>query len=190
MAVQFDAKKARARGEQLGDAIPIHLVMKTNEPWVPLRILGLGAPPKAPIEADVFLLTDQAPNMLPLPAGATGIGPRAAGLSQERSEPANRFLLSDLGSDRGMKWVPRDGMWFTHLELEAKAGDLTYDLALNVDGGTPSAVDAGLAEPGTAASSNTAPPAGVWAVVVGIALLFVLVVVAGRERRGGPKVAI
>jgi hypothetical protein len=190
MAVEFDAKKARNRGEQIGDAIPIHLVMKTNEPWVPLRILGLGAPPKAPIEADVFLLTDQAPNMLPVPAGHTGSGPAAPGLEQVRSEPANRLLLSDLGSDRGMKWVPRHGMWFTYLSLDAKAGDLTYDLALNVNGGAPSAVDAGLSEPGAAASSSSAPPAGVWAVVVGIALLFVLVVAAGRERRGGPKVAI
>ena len=189
MAVQFDAEKARARGEQIGDAIPIHLVMKTDEPWVPLRILGLGAPPEAPIEADVFLLTDQAPNMLPLPAGASGLGPRAPGLRQERSEPASRFLLTDLGSDRGMKWVPRDGMWLTHLSLEAKAGELTYDLALNVNGGTPSPVDAGFSS-AKAAPERSAPPAGVWAVVVGVALLFVLVVAAGRERRGGPKVAI
>ncbi len=79
MAVQFDANKAKARGERLGDAIPIHLVMKTDQPWVPLRILGLGAPPNAPITADVFLLTDQAPNMLPVPDRAEGVGPGGAG---------------------------------------------------------------------------------------------------------------
>ena len=102
MAVQFDAKKARARGENLGDAIPIHLVMPTKEPWVPLRILGLGAQPNVRIQADVFLLTDRAPNMLPVPIGADGRGPAASGLRLERSERASPFLLTDLRSDKGM----------------------------------------------------------------------------------------
>jgi hypothetical protein len=188
MAVQFDAKKAKARGERLGDAIPIHLIMKTQEPWVPLRILGLGAPPNAPIEADVFLLTDEAPNMLPVPAGHTGIGPSAPGLRQERSEAAPGTLLTDLGSDRGMKWVPRDGMWLTYLTLDAKAGQLTYDLALNTRGGFPSPVAAGLSAPRHEPGSS--PPAGAWAAAVGIALLIVLLVAAGRERRGGPRMAV
>jgi hypothetical protein len=188
MAVQFNAKKAKARGERLGDAIPIHLVMKTREPWVPLRILGLGAGPNAPIQADVFLLTDQAPNMLPVPAGVRGIGPRAPGLVQERSQPASNSLLRDLGSDRGMKWIPRTGMWFTHLTLDAKAGELTYDLALNVDGGMPSPVDAGLSS--ATARSRSGPSATVWAVAVGIGLLIVMLFVAARERRGGPRVAV
>jgi hypothetical protein len=184
MAVQFDAKKAKARGEQLGDAIPIHLVMRTREPWVPLRILGLGAGANAPIQADVFLLTDQAPNMLPVPAGATGSGPRAPGLEQKRSEGASRFLLGQLRSDRGMKWLPNRGMWLTFLTLDAKAGDLKYDLALNVKGGRPSPVDAGFTR-APVVSLPSGSPAMVWAVAVGVGLLVVLLVVAGRERRGG-----
>ena len=56
MAVQFDAKKAAARGESVGDAIPIHLVMKTRQSWVPLRILGLGAKSNA-VRNDPFLLS-------------------------------------------------------------------------------------------------------------------------------------
>ncbi|MFL5798383.1 MAG: DUF2330 domain-containing protein [Actinomycetota bacterium] len=188
MAVQFDAKKAAARGERIGDAIPIHLVMRTKEPWVPLRILGLGASPKTVIQADVFLLTDRAPNMLPVPAGNTDIGPQANGLVQRRSEGASSLLLSDLGSDRGMKWLPRRGMWFTFLTLDAKAGDLTYDLALNVNGGSPSPVDAGFASAPAAAPSG--PPAMLWAVVVGVGLLVVLLLVAGRERRGGARIAM
>ncbi len=190
LAVQFDAKRAKARGERLGDAIPIHLVMKTNEPWVPLRILGLGAGPNVHIGADVFLLTDQAPNMLPVPAGATGTGPAAPGLRQARSEAASGSLLDDLHIDRGMEWVPSNGMWLTYLKVNARAGDLTYDLGLNVNGGAPSAVAAGLAPPAVTPAADGSPPPMVWAVVVGVGLLIGLVVAAGRERRGGPRVAL
>jgi len=187
MAVQFDAEKAARRGEQIGDGIPIHLIMKTDQPWVPLRILGLGAKPDAPIEADVFLLTDRAPNMLPVPAGAQGSGPVAAGLVQQRSEAASEFLLSDLGSDRRMKWVPDDGMWLTFLTLDAKAGQLGYDLALNVDGGAPSSTDAGLQNVLPAASGNST---ALWGVIAGIGLLAGLVLIAARNRRGGTRVAV
>jgi hypothetical protein len=190
LAVQFDAKKAQARGERLGDAIPIHLVMKTNEPWVPLRILGLGAGPDVRIQADVFLLTDRAPNMLPVPAGAIGTGPAAPGLRQARSEAASGSLLHDLRIDRGMGWVPSQGMWLTYLKVNARAGELTYDLGLNVNGGAPSAVAAGLAPPVATPAAPGGTPAMIWAVVVGISLLIGLVAVAGRERRGGPKVAL
>jgi hypothetical protein len=190
LAVQFDAKKAAARGERLGDAIPIHLVMKTNEPWVPLRILGLGAGPNVHIGADVFLLTDHAPNMLPVPSGATGSGPAAPGLRQARSESASGSLLHDLRIDRGMKWVPSHGMWLTYLKVNARAGELTYDLGLNVNGGAPSAVAAGLAPPPVSPAGAASTPAMVWAVVVGVTLLIGLVVAAGRERRSGPKVAL
>ena len=184
MAVQFDAAKAAARGESLGDAIPIHLVMRTKEPWVPLRILGLGAGPNAPIQADVFLLTDRPPNMLPVPAGATGFGPSATGLRQERSETASSFLLRDLRSDRGMKWLPEHGMWLTFLSLDAKAGQLGYDLALNVNGGAPSRVDAGL-PPGTGSGSGPGTPASAWVVLLGTALLLLMIVVAALQRRAG-----
>jgi hypothetical protein len=182
MAVQFDAKKAAARNESIGDAIPIHLVMKTRQPWVPLRILGLGAKSNAPIQADVFLLTDRAPSMLPVPTGAIGNGPAAPGLRQERSELASPFLLDQLGSDRSMAWMPRSGMWLTFLTLDAKAGQLTYDLALNVDGGSPSRVDAGIAP---SFGQRVGPPAMVWAVAAAVALFMVMVAVAVRQRRAG-----
>jgi len=180
MAVQFDAKKAAARGEQIGDGVPIHLVMKTNEPWVPLRILGLGASPNAPIQADVFLLTDRAPNMLPVPSGAHGPGPSADGLSVSSSTTASSSLLADLGSDRGMRWVPHGGMWLTFLSLDARARDLTYDLALNVDGGTPSQAATGLAASAFAPDTSTPPQA--WIVLIGSVLLLVMVAVVGWRR--------
>ena len=61
-----------------GDGTPIMLTIPVDRPWVPLRILGLGAEPDRTIDADVFLLTDDRPQLL------TG-GP---GLALERSEAA------------------------------------------------------------------------------------------------------
>jgi hypothetical protein len=180
MAVQFDAAKAAARGEQIGDGVPIHLVMRTNEPWVPLRILGLGASPQTPIQADVFLLTDRSPRMLPVPTGAPGLGPAAPGLRQVRSEEASSTLLQDLGSDRGMRWVPKAGMWLTFLSLDARAGQLAYDLALNVDGGPPSMTDAGLT---LSPPAKTGTPAAAWVVLIGTAVLLTIFVVAAWQRR-------
>jgi hypothetical protein len=138
MAAKFDADAAAARGQQAGDATPIHLTIPTDEPWVPLRILGLGLPADQVVEADVFLLTDGRPELL------TG-GP---GLDLNRSEQASELLLTDLASDRGMEWLPSD-MWLTHLPLSTPAGSLDYDLAVSTHEGTaPSLVDAGLVEPG------------------------------------------
>jgi Uncharacterized protein conserved in bacteria (DUF2330) len=187
MAVEFDAKKAAARGENLGDAIPIDLVIPTNRPWVPLRILGLGAKPSQAITADVFLLTDDRPNMLPVPAGSGARGVVAPGLRLERSTAASDLLLSDLRSDKRMQWLPKHGMWLSFLTLNTPASKLTYDLALNVRGGSPSPVDAGLSTRETPVRS--AGPGALWILVVGVLLLAVLFAVGARERRGS-RIAI
>src|SRR5207248_7707482 len=42
MAARFNAQAARDRGQQQGDGTPIHLTIPVSNPWVPLRILGLG----------------------------------------------------------------------------------------------------------------------------------------------------
>ena len=67
LAAVFDGEEASARGQQLGDGTPVHITIPTSNPWVPLRILGLGRQPTDEIQADVFLLTDQLPTMLPQP---------------------------------------------------------------------------------------------------------------------------
>jgi hypothetical protein len=134
MAARFDASRAAALGQQSGDGTPIMLTIPTDQPWVPLRILGLGAEATQPIDADVFLLTDEKPQLL---AG----GP---GLTVQRSAPAGRGLLADLRSDTGMEWVP-DSMWLTYLQLDAAAGRLDYDLAVSADRDlAPSPTDAGI----------------------------------------------
>src|SRR5207249_9950445 len=58
MAVTFNAERARRLGQQVGEATAVHVVIPTSRPWVPLRILALGAKKAAPIDADVFLLND------------------------------------------------------------------------------------------------------------------------------------
>lgn len=134
MAAKFDASRAAELGQASGDGTPIMLTIPTDEPWVPLRILGLGLDGDRVVEADIFLLTDDKPDLL---AG----GP---GLSLDRSEAASGPLLADLRSDAGMEWVPEE-MWLSYLTLESPAGDLDYDLAVSTtDGRSPSATDAGI----------------------------------------------
>jgi hypothetical protein len=137
LAARYDAPAARDRGQQVGTGTPVHLTIPTDEPWVPLRILGLGRGGTEEVEADVFLLTERRPSLL---AG----GP---GLDLERRERAGDLLLDDLRSDAGMGWVPEDA-WLTHLALDVPAGDLDYDLAVaTAPGAQPSAQAAGLVPP-------------------------------------------
>jgi hypothetical protein len=143
LAARFDPKEARERGQQVGDGTPIHVTIPTPNPWVPLRILGLGLGDNAPVEADVFLLTDNIPAMLPRPADEE----QPEGMILERSERASDSLLADLRSDKGMGWIP-DNMWLTYLRINEQAGDLKHDLALDVSGqNSPSPVAAGLEAP-------------------------------------------
>jgi len=159
MAAKFDASRAAELGQRSGDGTPIMVTIPTDDPWVPLRILGLGLEEDQQVEADVFLLTDDRPALL---AGGEG-------LELARSEPADDLLLDDLRSDVGMEWVPEE-MWFTHLPLQADAGDLDYDLAVSTDDDeAPAVADAGITA--REAVDVAAPDAGIawWPVAVGVA---------------------
>ncbi|MGH2449850.1 MAG: DUF2330 domain-containing protein, partial [Candidatus Limnocylindria bacterium] len=129
LAAIFDASAAAERGQQLGDGTPVHITIPTNAPWVPLRILALGKQGDERVEADVFLLTERRPSLMPLPY--------AEGLRLAHSAPASPSLLDDLRSDRGMEWVPADA-WLTQVAIDARAADLRYDLAIDPTGGAPS----------------------------------------------------
>jgi hypothetical protein len=149
LAARFDSKRAANQGLAEGDGTPIHVIMPTSNPWVPLRILGLGKEPGELITADVFLLTDRVPAMLPAAVGvkAGELIPRTSGMRLGRSEWASEQLLADLRSDRGMEWLPAKNMWLTFLEIDTPAGLLTYDLAIDVSGAEqPSYVAAGLTD--------------------------------------------
>jgi hypothetical protein len=113
----------------------VHLTIPTTNPWVPLRILGLGKQPVDSVEADVFLLTDSKPSLLP--------GPRK-GMALTHDAPAAKSLLDDLRADDGMAWVPQKA-WLTKLSIDAPASALTFDLAVDASGqGEPSRRAAGL----------------------------------------------
>ncbi|MGE5596023.1 MAG: DUF2330 domain-containing protein [Hyphomicrobiales bacterium] len=143
LAAVFDGEAAAERGQQIGDGTPVHITMPTDNPWVPLRILSLGKQPTDTVEADVFLLTDERPAILP--------GERS-GLSVTYDLPATSLLLDDLRADRGMDWVP-GAAWLTRVSIDSDARDLRYDLAVDASGrGEPSPVAAGLAK------SETLPP--------------------------------
>jgi hypothetical protein len=174
MAARFDASRAAELGQTAGDGTPIMLTIPTDAPWVPLRILSLGLDGSELVEADVFLLTDDEPDLL---AG----GP---GLALERSEPASRSLLDDLRSDVGMEWVPEE-MWFTYLAVDAEARDLDYDLAVSADASTlPTLADTGVEAPEVRRVS--APDAGIplWPLFAGAAIALPALVILGGNRRG------
>lgn len=140
MAAVFDGKAAKEQGQEIGDATTIHITIPMANPWVPLRILGLGKTGTDPVDAEVYLLTDRAPALLPSAGN---------GYVVERQVPASEQLLADLRSDRGMGWIPASGMTLTHLIVASTNPQLRYDLATDVNGGSPSAVMAGLAAPPT-----------------------------------------
>jgi hypothetical protein len=164
LAAVFDGDAAAKRGQQIGDGTPVHLTIPTSNPWIPLRILALGKQATDQVEADVFLLTDTQPELLP--------GPRN-GFALTHSRPATDLLLDDLRSDDGMGWVPQSA-WLTKLELNAPAKDVRFDLAVDADDtGPASLIQAGLLTPPqpTPATPET------------------LAVVTGERRNGWPFVA-
>jgi hypothetical protein len=142
LAAAFDADAASARGQRVGDGTPVHITIPTANPWVPLRILALGKQANDPVTADVYLLTDRKPAILPLARGANGLT-----LAYDR--PAAIPLLNDLRSDVGMGWIPATG-WLSQLRIDTNAATLTDDLAVDVQGHSPSRVAAGLEAPGAA----------------------------------------
>jgi hypothetical protein len=148
LAARFDTKAAADQGLAEGDGTPIHVTIPTPSPWVPLRILGLGKKAQETIQADVFLLTERTPSMLPAPVGVSvgDLWPRTRGLTLQRSEQANQQLMNDIRSDKDMTWVPRH-MWLSYITVDAQASDLSYDLALDASGqARPSFVAAGLSD--------------------------------------------
>ncbi|MDQ3914877.1 MAG: DUF2330 domain-containing protein [Actinomycetota bacterium] len=174
MAARFDATAAARLGQKIGDGTPIHLSIPTQNPWVPLRILALGRRASETIQADVFLLTDAEPNLLPQ-AGPT--------MTLERSEEASQSLVDDLRTDKGMDWIPESGMWLSYLTIDTAARDLDHDLAIDPTGtGTPSPVAAGLALP-RAVADLAADGAPLWAWLLGLG--FVVAVLGGVNRLVG-----
>ncbi len=180
MAAAFDADAAAQRGQAVGDGTPVHLVIPTDNPWVPLRILALGKADAELVEADVYLLTDIRPALLPN-AGAFA---EDDGLVLDHSARATDLLLADLRSDAGMEWVP-DEAWLSKVVVASPAGDLDFDLAIDASGaGRPSAIDAGY-QPFT---SNPAPrpPVALYLLLAAIAVIGTPLLIQ-RSTRGSAR---
>jgi hypothetical protein len=178
LAAAFDPTAAEERGQAVGDGTPVHITIPTPNPWVPLRILALGKTAEEPVTADVFLLTDTAPALLPGPIGRNG-------LKLQHSEPATESLLSDLRSDRGMEWVP-EAAWLTKIQVDATAGQLRYDLAIDASGqGAPSRVQAGL-QVSLPPAPVPADPADPWRVVAAVVTILSGMALIGLLMMGRP----
>jgi hypothetical protein len=182
LAAKFNAGRAKALNQTKGQGTPIMLTIPTSEPWVPLRILGLGLTDQT-VEADVFLLTDDEPKLL---AGGSG-------LSIDRSESARPALLADLRGDKGMEWVP-PAMWLSYLTVDAPARDLDYDLAIATHrDALPTIERAGIAASETRVISPSSPLRRLWPVgaglVSGVTALAVLVLMRRRRDTAPTTVA-
>lgn len=151
MAARFVPKKSQDK--QIGDGVPIHLRIPTDNPWVPLRILALGKNPDKDVKADVYLLTHGEPTLLPEPQPAGKSRP----LVLEYSQPASDDLLDDLRSDRGMKWIPGK-MWLSYLRVLSRAKNLTYDLSVGTARGGPYEEEAYGAQNEDSSSEPTPEP--------------------------------
>ena len=173
MAARFNAERAADLAQEAGDSTPIMATIPTDDPWVPIRILGLGADGNTRIEADVFILTEDEPDLL---AGGTG-------MTLQRSEAASEFLLDDLRSDVAMEWLPED-MWLSYLSLDSPAAELDYDLAISATKGVAADfADTGVAAPLTIPLSDDALPA--WPALAGVGAGLVIVVVGLVRARQG-----
>lgn len=181
LATSFDPTRADQRGQRLGDGTPVHLTIPTPNAWVPLRILGLGLGQGDPVQADVYLLTDRKPAMLPRPD---------EGMRLDQSRAASPELLTDLRTDRGMDWLPASGMWLSYLKVNTTAGALRHDLAVDASGqGTPSLLAAGLqVRPGAPLADLGATASGLlqrllWPAIALMAAVALALVVVTRMAR-------
>jgi Uncharacterized protein conserved in bacteria (DUF2330) len=176
MAAKFDASRAAELGQGAGDSTPIMATIPTDDPWVPVRILGLGLEAERTVEADVFLLTEDEPSLL---AGGTG-------MTLDRSEQANDLLLDDLRSDVNMDWVPED-MWLSYLTVDAPAEELDYDLAVSSRPGvTPSLADAGVGEPEAVPVLPRSGSAPAWPLAAAVGAALAVLALGWSRWRGEP----
>jgi hypothetical protein len=132
MAAKYNTSIALQRHQQAGDGVPLLITMRTPQLWVPLEILASAG---APVNADLFLLTDRP---LRTQSGVAVVSKSsdaatvdgAAGFTVAGAEPMNGSLHHDLAIDRNMSWVPANG-YVTYLTLNAPGARVTYDLGID-----------------------------------------------------------
>jgi hypothetical protein len=171
LAAVFDGEAAADRGQAIGDGTPVHIEIPTTNPWVPLRILGLGKQSADFVQADVFLLTDREPTLLPA---------AREGFTITHSEAANDLLLDDLSSDDNSDWIP-ESAWLTKIAINSTAEELNYDLAVDATGQqSPSRVAAGLEIPSVISTDGGSSVPAIW-IVAGVIAAFLVAGLVGRR---------
>jgi hypothetical protein len=131
MAAKYNTSLALARHQQAGDGVPLLITMHTPHLWVPLEILANAG---APVNADLFLLTDQPLQTADRTAVTSALTDgvtidSAPGFKVAGAEAMNAGLHHDLSIDRNMSWVPLHG-YLTYLRLNAPGASVTYDLSV------------------------------------------------------------
>ena len=171
LAARFNAGEARQRGQAIGDGTPIHITMPMPHPWVPLRILTLGRQELEPVQADVYLLTDDQPALRP------GLGDNT-GMTLEYSQSASPQLLSDLRTDKGMDWVPQSA-WLSLVRIDGTAQQLNHDLDVRLPATTGSALPAAPINTVT----HHSPPAWPWVLTGAVGMGVIALCVGGLLAR-------
>jgi hypothetical protein len=165
---KFSGLRASKEGLVQGQGTVVHFTIPTKAPWIPLRILALGKAGTELVDADLFTLTDDRPDFAPVLNVIPGMKVRQSG-------PASRAVLSDLRSDRGMRWLPARGMWFTAMSLHTTAATIAHDLS--IDGGAPPLAAA------TTGDSGVATPGWAWATIALLGLTTVVIWMVWRPDR-------
>ncbi len=126
MAAKYNTSVALQRHQAAGDGVPLLITMRTPQLWVPLEIL---ANEGSPVNADLFLLTDQP---LHTQSGVSSVGASvgAPGFAVAGGEPMTASLHHDLSIDRNMSWVSAGG-YVTYLTLNAPGAGVTYNLGVD-----------------------------------------------------------
>jgi hypothetical protein len=123
------------------------------------------------VQADVFLLTDRAPAMLPRAVSPNGSSDQQ-GTILERSGWASGSLMQDLRSDQRSNWIPDQPMWFSYLKIDERASELTNDLAIDASGyGNPDPVAAGFAFPAVPVADGAVAARTIMWLGMGIAIV-------------------
>lgn len=132
MAAKYNTSIALQRHQAAGDGVPLQITMRTPQLWVPLEILASAG---APVNADLFLLTDRP---LHTQSGVAVVSRASDGATVDGApdftvagaEPMSASLHRDLSIDRNMSWVPGKG-YLTYLTLNAPGARVTYDLGVD-----------------------------------------------------------
>ena len=143
MAARFNAKRAAPRARE-GEGTPVHVVIPTPNPWVPLRILALGRKPRDLIQADVFLLTDREPETLPQAVAPTG-NREPTGLDPGAQRAGVASLMNDLRSDSRIEVDPERHV--AHVPADRRAGrrrSRTTSRSMRAGSGMPDPIAAGF----------------------------------------------